>query len=102
MKLNRLGRCLGIIAGTAFLWTLVLSVSSTLHARVHSDGRGPEHSCAATFVRSGSYDHTATPVDTNVANVAAEFANIPDLAPCWVASPFLSAAIFEHAPPDFS
>ena len=102
MTLSRLCRTLGIIAGAAFLWTLVLSVSPGLHARLHPDGKGPEHSCAVTFVRSGSYDHAATPLDSNLVNVATQFATVPDLAPCWVASPFLSTAVFEHAPPFFS
>ena len=33
-----------------FLWTLALSASSELHARVHADAGQAEHSCAATLI----------------------------------------------------
>jgi hypothetical protein len=83
----------------AFLWTLGLSVSPQLHERLHPDANRVEHTCAVTFVASGSYDHAesapllSAPVPSN------HFSTIPVLDPQWVQSPFLSASIFEHAPP---
>lgn len=91
----------GILAA-AFLWTIALGFSGELHARVHSDSNQAEHSCAVTYVASGSYDHAV-----QVARVAAaieidRFSKIPALTPQWVESPFLGASIFEHAPPAHS
>jgi hypothetical protein len=83
----------------AFLWTLALSSSPQLHARVHPDANRTEHTCAATLITSGSYDHGVSlpPVIAPVA--AVQFSKIPALTPQWVESPFLSACVFEHAPP---
>jgi hypothetical protein len=83
----------------AFLWTLALSASPQLHARVHPDAAQSEHSCAATFVASGSYNHSAHAPLVSAPVPAVQFATIPALTPQWVESPFLSASIFEHAPP---
>jgi len=83
----------------AFLWALALSVSPQLHARVHPDASQSEHSCAATFVASGSYNHSAHAPLVSAPVPVVQFATIPALAPQWVESPFLSASIFEHAPP---
>src|SRR4029434_5384205 len=45
----------------AFLWALALSVSPQLHQRFHTDANRVEHSCAATMIASGNYDHAAHP-----------------------------------------
>jgi hypothetical protein len=83
----------------AFLWAMVLSVSPQLHQRIHRDANRIDHTCAVTFVASGSYEHVAaTPLVSAPASAAA-FGKIPGLTPHWVESPFLSASIFEHAPP---
>jgi hypothetical protein len=83
----------------AFVWALALSVSPQLHQRVHADANRAEHSCAATMIASGNYDHATPPplVDANA--LVPQFSKIPALTPCWVQSPFLGARIFEHAPP---
>ena len=83
----------------AFLWTLALSASPQLHARVHPDAAQSEHSCAATFVASGSYNHSSHAPLVSEPVPIVQFATIPALTPQWVESPFLSASIFEHAPP---
>ncbi len=46
-----------IFVSAAFFWTLLLSVSPQLHARVHPDAGRVEHNCAATMIASGNYDH---------------------------------------------
>jgi hypothetical protein len=85
-----------------FLWTLTLSVSPALHVRVHADATQSEHSCAVTFVTSGSYDHAAQLPQPGPLLAANQFSKIPALTPHWVESPFASACIFEHAPPAHS
>ena len=105
MALARSGWARGSVAAAAavaFLWAAALSVSPALHQRVHSDAKLVDHSCAVTFVRSGSYDHPATALPSVAPNLPKEFATLPELVSSWVRSPFLGAAIFEHAPPYFS
>jgi len=83
----------------AFLWTLALSVSPQLHERIHPDANRIEHTCAVTFIASGSYNHSV-PAPLVAAPVpAVQFSQIPALNPRSVPSPFLGASIFEHAPP---
>jgi hypothetical protein len=83
----------------AFFWTLLLSASPKLHARVHVDSGQPEHVCAATLIASGNYEH-AVPAPLVRAAVPVDFlSKIPALAPLWVESPFLQASVLEHAPP---
>jgi hypothetical protein len=83
----------------AFLWTLALSASPQLHQRVHPDAGRADHNCAATMIASGSYDHVADLPLVSASVPAIQFSKIPALTPQWVESPFLSARIFEHAPP---
>ena len=87
-----------IFATAAFLWTLTLSVSPQLHERVHPDANRVEHTCAVTFVASGSYDHTPLALLISAPVPLGAF-DIPALSPRWVQSIFLVAAVFEHAPP---
>ena len=84
---------------SAFLWTLTLTVSPSLHERIHSDANRAEHSCAVTFVASGSYNHAAHLPLVGAPVPAIQFSTVPALHPLWVPSPFLGACIFEHAPP---
>jgi hypothetical protein len=83
----------------AFLWTLSLAASPALHARIHPDAARSEHTCAVTLVASGSYDHVADIPQIGLPVAANQFAILPALTPRWVASPFLGASVFEHAPP---
>ena len=87
-----------VLATTAFLWTLTLSVSPKLHERFHPDANQVDHTCAATFVASGSCDRT--PVALLIAApVPLGAYDIPALSPRWIQPVFLIAAVFEHAPP---
>jgi len=95
---SRLGAFIAALLGLAFVWTLVLSVSPQLHERIHRDANRVEHSCAVTFVASGTYEHSSAPLIIP-APLASRFARVADLNPTWVRSAFLSASIFEHAPP---
>jgi len=92
----------GVIASwvcVAFLSALALSVSPRWHELVHPDAKAAQHECAVTLIGSGSYQQAA-PAPLVVAPVPAlQFCFIPALRPVWVASPFLGAHIFEHAPP---
>jgi hypothetical protein len=88
---------IGVFA--AFTWALALSASPQLHHRFHADANRVEHSCAATMIASGSYDHAAHPPLVIVPAPSVHFSKIPALTPHWVESPFLGASIFEHAPP---
>jgi hypothetical protein len=92
-------RCVAVLAGAAFFWALALNAWPTLHERIHPDAKGANHNCAVTYVASGSYEHSSTPAATVAGGTGEEFGIIPALTPHWVASPFLSASIFEHAPP---
>ena len=97
-----MSRWFATFAAAAFVWTLALSASPELHQRIHADQSRAGHSCAVTAVRSGSYHHTGAPPIIRVLAPASQFAIVPELRHCWVPSPFLSAAIFEHAPPVLS
>ena len=88
-----------IFVSAAFFWTLLLSVSPQLHARVHPDAGRVEHNCAATMIASGNYDHASHPPLVSADAQVPQFSKIPALTLCWVQSPFLGACIFEHAPP---
>jgi len=88
--------------GAAFLWALTLTASPQLHQHVHADAKSIEHSCAATLIASGSYNHAAQPVIVSAPAPAVLFSGILLLTLQWVESPFLKASILEHAPPAHS
>jgi hypothetical protein len=87
------------LASAAFLWTLTLSVSPQLHARIHPDANRVDHTCAVTFVTSGNYNYSPTAPLLSVPDLVAQFSPVPALIPQWVESTFLLARVFEHAPP---
>jgi len=96
------GNFIAAFVSAAFLWALALSASPQLHERVHRDANSPDHTCAVTFIVSGSYDYSAyTPLITAPVPTI-QFSKIPALSSQWVQSPFLRASIFEHAPPSNS
>src|SRR5947208_15715947 len=86
----------------AFLWALALSVSPQLHQRVHPDAGRVEHSCAATMIASGSYDHAAHVPLVSAPDFALQFSKILALSSTCVQPLFLGAHIFAHAPPAHS
>jgi hypothetical protein len=87
------------LVSTAFFWALTLSVSPRLHERIHPDAKQSQHECAVTLVASGNCQHSAAAPLVTAPIPAVQFSKIPMLNPIWVASPFLGASIFEHAPP---
>jgi hypothetical protein len=87
------------VAAAAFLWSLTLGVSPQLHARIHPDANQPDHTCAVTVMAAGNYTHSAPAPLVSTPVPLVHFSTVPALAPQWVESPFLSARIFEHAPP---
>jgi len=90
-----------VLASAAFLWTLTLSVSPQLHERIHPDANRVDHSCAITFVASGSYNHSpAAPLIST--SVPIDEFKTPELTLRSLGSLFLLARIFEHAPPALS
>jgi hypothetical protein len=86
----------------AFLWALALSASPQLHERVHPDANSAEHTCAVTFIASGSYHHSTPAPLITAPDPTVQFSKIPALNTQWVQSLFLGASIFEHAPPAFA
>jgi hypothetical protein len=94
--------CVAVFVSAAFLWTLVLSASPFLHARVHSDANQVEHTCAVTFVASGSYNYCGHAPLLSAPVPVARFSKLPALHRFWVQPLFLGARIFEHAPPEYS
>jgi hypothetical protein len=83
----------------AFFWTLLLSVSPQLHARIHADANRGDHTCAITLIATGSYDHAAQPPLISAPQPSVQFSKIAALNSTWVQPLFLSAHIFAHAPP---
>jgi hypothetical protein len=95
----RAGAFVAAFVSAAFLWALALSASPQLHERFHADANRVQHTCAITFVASGSYENSANPPPVSAPAPSSHFSTIPHLDPQWVQSPFLGARIFEHAPP---
>jgi hypothetical protein len=90
---------LAAVVFAAFSWTLLISVSPQLHARIHPDANGADHTCAVTLIASGSCDHVAQPPLIGPADFISQFARVPALTSIWVKPLFLNAHIFAHAPP---
>jgi hypothetical protein len=88
--------------GAIFLWTLALSVSPRLHEQVHSDAKSVQHECAITLIAAGNYHYAAAapPLDSPV--LTPQYSKPLALSPIWIQSRFLSASVFEHAPPAYS
>ena len=102
MKSGTMRAWIGLLASAAFLWTLALTVSPQLHERIHSDANRIDHSCAVTFIASGSYNHSPVRAVVAVPDLVEQFFPVPTLTPQWVESAFLLARVFEHAPPAHS
>ena len=83
----------------AFSWTLLVSVSPQLHARIHSDANRTDHVCGITLVASGSYELAAQLPVISPPQFDVRFAASAELTSTWVKPLFLSAHIFAHAPP---
>jgi len=97
---THLGRALiATVVCAAFLWTLLLSVSPQLHARIHPDGNRADHTCAVTLITTGSCEHAAQPPLFAAPRFNVQFSEIATLSSTWVRPLFLGAHIFAHAPP---
>jgi hypothetical protein len=83
----------------AFSWTLLVSVSPQLHARIHPDASGADHTCAVTLLLSGSYDHAKAPPLVDAPRLQIGFGQTPAPSSTWVQLLTLRAHIFAHAPP---
>ena len=83
----------------AFFWTLVLSFSPQLHARIHADANRGDHTCAVTLIATGKYDHAAHPALISAPQPSVQFSKIAALSSTWVQPLFLRAHIFAHGPP---
>ena len=92
------GRTTVLVLAAAILLMLALSVAPNLHERLHPRAASL-HECAVTLIVSGSCHHTAAAPLMIAPATAAQFSRSPALNRIWVAAPFLSARIFEHAPP---
>lgn len=90
------------VVSAAFFWTLLLSASPQLHARIHADANRADHTCAVTLIATGSYDHTAHPPLVSAPQLSVQFSEIAALSSTWVQPLFLSGHIFAHAPPAHS
>ncbi len=83
----------------AFSWTLLVSVSPQLHARIHADANRSDHVCAITLIASGTYEQAGQPPLISAPQFDVWFAAAASLTPTWVKPLFLNAHIFAHAPP---
>ena len=102
----RFRTCLRGMAGIAFaFWlgaTLLFAGSPQLHERLHRDASNPAHHCVVTLLGVGLCDLSEAAPLVRKPRLTAQVARLPSLTPVWVKAPFLSAAIFEHAPPALS
>jgi hypothetical protein len=82
------------------LIVVVLAASPQLHQWLHQDAGRSEHECAITVMLSGGSDGSPVPQAFDpgaILPVAHQF--LPEMHSRDVAPLFLSAHIFEHAPP---
>jgi hypothetical protein len=82
------------------LIVVVLAASPQLHQLFHHDADRGEHQCAVTVMLGGGSDgSSAPPVFEAVAIAPISLGFRPELPSSDVAPLFLSAHVFEHAPP---
>ena len=100
---------ISLLRGTIASWTcaallsaFALSALPHWHELLHSDAKTAQHECVVTLVSSGTH-HQPAPAPLVVAPVPAlQLSFVPTLHPVWVATPFVGARVFEHAPPAIS
>ena len=85
----------------AFLLAFVLSAAPALHDHLHSDAAHPQHECAITIVESGA-ERGDEPLRIAGPQSATLSSTVAALHSVWVPAPFLTASVFEHAPPALS
>jgi len=84
----------------AFLFANLLSVTPRLHEKIH--GSSVNHECAVTIVASGKYELSDAPPLLQTPQPLVEFPRAVSLPALSIPTLFLSAAVFEHAPPAIS
>jgi hypothetical protein len=85
---------------TEFLIIAGLAASPQLHQLFHHDADHGDHECIVTVMISGGSDGSPTPQILEAGGAfPTAFAFSPELQSHDVASIFLSAHVFEHAPP---
>ena len=83
-----------------FLFGVALTASPWLHGRLHHDTSNEHHECIVTVMHGGGTDGTmVTPVLAPDFLPAPEVVAVAQNNSCAVASIFLCARVFEHAPP---
>jgi len=83
----------------AFLTALALTAVPQWHEWIHPDANSTRHECAVTLINSGGYEKIAAAPLVAAPVPVFHFCFVPALHSVWVAPPFISARIFEHAPP---
>jgi hypothetical protein len=78
---------------------VVLAASPGLHQLLHRDADHSEHQCAVTVMLSGGSDGSSAPQSFGAVTMPVASGFLPTLASRDVAPLFLSAHVFEHAPP---
>jgi hypothetical protein len=77
-----------------------LAASPQLHQLFHHDADEGSHECAVTVMISGGSDGSPVPQILDVGVISpATFGLLPEMPSHDVAPLFLSAHVFEHAPP---
>ncbi len=86
----------------SFFLALSFAVAPQLHERIHKDATTTQHECAVTLIASGKYQQSDAPALVSAPRLLIAVSPNPGLHPIWVPAPFLSACVFEHAPPTVS
>jgi hypothetical protein len=82
------------------LMVVALAASPQLHQLFHHDANHGDHECAVTVMISGGSDGSPTPPVFDAGTPLVQGFNLlAEIHPSDVPSLFLSAHIFEHAPP---
>jgi hypothetical protein len=93
-------RALASLLIVQLLVVVGLAASPHFHQLLHHDADQDHHECAVTVMASGGSDDSVPPAILNLGPLPADScAALPELAPADVAALFLSAHVFEHAPP---
>ena len=98
-SLNRGRAFVASLVLAAFALSIAAAGSPRLHLRIHPDANSSEHTCAATLIASGNYEHHAPPPLVSSLTAPVQFTFVELLTARSVDSIFLGASIFEHAPP---
>ena len=85
---------------TALFFANVLCVMPRLHGKIHNPSAN--HECAVTLIAAGNYEVNDAPRLVSAPQPFVEFEAAATLPSVSVPALFLSASIFEHAPPAIS